>query len=113
MSHTYQPALVGLSILIAILASYTALDLASRVTAAVGRARIAWLTGGSIAMGVGIWSMHFVAMLAFKLPVQIRYDVPLVLLSMLVAIGASLLALIVVSRRTPRLRTLFAAAPLM
>src|SRR5918911_5610382 len=109
MSHTYQPALVGLSILIAILASYTALDLASRVAAATGRARVAWLAGGSVAMGVGIWSMHFVAMLAYSMPVQMRYDVSLVLLSAVVAIAASLLALIVVSRRAPGLRSLLAA----
>src|ERR671932_115136 len=89
MTHTYQPALVGLSILIAILASYTALDLASRVTAAVGRARLAWLVGGSVAMGVGIWSMHFVAMLAFRLDVPVSYDGPLLLVSALIAVAAS------------------------
>ena len=70
----YSFSLVLVSILIASAASYTALDLAGRVTAARGRERLAWLAGGSLAMGVGIWSMHFVGMLAFHLPVPITYQ---------------------------------------
>ncbi len=95
----YSPGLVILSILIASAASYTALELAARVTAARGRERLAWLAGGSVAMGVGIWSMHFVGMLAFHLPVPISYGLWLVLLSVVVAVGASALALFVASRR--------------
>jgi NO-binding membrane sensor protein with MHYT domain len=68
------PLLVILSVLMASAASYAALDLAGRVTAARGRERLAWLAGGSLAMGVGIWSMHFVGMLAFRLPVPIGYQ---------------------------------------
>jgi NO-binding membrane sensor protein with MHYT domain/nitrogen-specific signal transduction histidine kinase/CheY-like chemotaxis protein len=94
----YSPLLVVLSVLIASAASYTALDLAGRVTAAHGRERLAWLAGGSLAMGVGIWSMHFVGMLAFHLPVPIGYALGRVLLSVLVAVAASALALVVVSR---------------
>jgi PAS domain S-box-containing protein len=100
MNGTHQSPLVALSILIAICASYTALTLAGRVAVARGRARVAWLLGGSVAMGSGIWSMHFVAMLAFHLPVPIAYDVPLVALSWLVAIAASAFALFVASRAT-------------
>jgi NO-binding membrane sensor protein with MHYT domain/nitrogen-specific signal transduction histidine kinase/ActR/RegA family two-component response regulator len=98
LHKAYSPLLVILSVLIASAASYTALDLAGRVTAARGRERLAWLTGGSLAMGVGIWSMHFVGMLAFHLPVPIGYQLGRVLLSVLVAIAASALALVVVSR---------------
>jgi NO-binding membrane sensor protein with MHYT domain/CheY-like chemotaxis protein len=94
----YSPGLVILSILIASAASYTALELAARVTAARGRERAAWLAGGSVAMGVGIWSMHFVGMLAFHLPMPISYGLGLVLLSVVVAIGASGLALFIASR---------------
>src|SRR5215218_2615072 len=94
----YNPSLVVLSVLIATLASYTALTLAGRVTAARGRERLAWLAGGSLALGVGIWSMHFVGMLAFHLPVPIGYQLGRVLLSVLVAVAASALALVVVSR---------------
>lgn len=98
MNGTHEAPLVALSILIAICASYTALTLAGRVAVARGRTRLAWLLGGSVAMGSGIWSMHFVAMLAFHLPVAISYDVPLVTLSFLAAVAASAFALFVASR---------------
>ena len=96
----YDYGLVALSALIAVVASYTALDLAGRLTAARGGARMYWLIGGAIAMGIGIWSMHFTAMLAFSLPVQVLYDWPTVVLSLILAILSSALALFVVSRRT-------------
>jgi len=89
----YDLRLVALTFLIAILASHVAIDLAVRVTAADGRIRRAWLTGGAISMGLGIWSMHFVGMLAFRLPIPVSYDVPTVLLSLLAAILASAVAL--------------------
>lgn len=98
MTGSYHTALVVFSVLIAIFASYTALALAARVIAARGRFRLAWLAGGSVALGTGIWSMHFVGMLAFHLPVPIAYHVPLWLASMGVAVAASLLALWVASR---------------
>lgn len=100
MYHQHDHTLVLLSVAIAIFASYTALDLANAVTAAKGKSRLSWLFGGSVAMGVGIWSMHFIAMLAFSLPgISIAYDIPLLLLSVLVAVLASLLTLYVVSRQ--------------
>jgi NO-binding membrane sensor protein with MHYT domain/CheY-like chemotaxis protein len=95
----YSPGLVLLSVLIASLASYTALDLAARITVAQGRERLAWLAGGSLAMGIGIWSMHFIGMLAFHLPRPMAYAVELLVLSVVVAIAASALALTAVSRR--------------
>ncbi len=98
LAGSYDDLLVALSIVIAILASYAALDLARRVTAAQGRARILWLTGGATAMGFGIWSMHYIGMLAFRLPVPVQYDWPTVLLSLMAAILASAIALFVVSR---------------
>jgi PAS domain S-box-containing protein len=79
------------------MASYAALDLAGRLTAARGQARLAWLTGGAAAMGLGIWSMHYVGMLAYSLPVVILYDWPTVLASLLAAILASGIALFMVS----------------
>jgi two-component system sensor histidine kinase/response regulator len=95
---SYDYRLVALSVLIAILASYAALDLASRVTAAQGKSRSAWLFGGATAMGIGVWSMHYIGMLAFSLPVPVFYDWPTVLLSLLAAIFASAIALHIVSR---------------
>lgn len=98
IAGSYDYRLVALSVLIAMLASYAALDLASRVTAAHGRSRSAWLLGGATAMGIGIWSMHYIGMLAFSLPVPVFYDWPTVLLSLLAAIFASAIALLIVSR---------------
>src|SRR5713226_1104402 len=96
----YNLGLVALSVVIATVASGAALDLAGRVTAARGRAHAVWLAGGAFAMGLGIWSMHYVGMLAFSLPVPVLYAVPTVLLSLLAATLASAVALFVVSRAT-------------
>jgi NO-binding membrane sensor protein with MHYT domain/CheY-like chemotaxis protein/two-component sensor histidine kinase len=94
----YETPLVLTSILVAIVASYSALSLAGRVTEAAGRTRFAWILGGAIAMGTGIWAMHFVGMLAFRLPIPIAYDVPITLVSLVLPIAASGLALWQVSR---------------
>src|ERR1700730_874935 len=94
---SYNYALVALSVLIAMFASYVALDLASRVTAAAGWTRAVWLLGGAGAMGTGIWSMHYIGMLAFVLPVPVAYHWPTVLVSLFAAILASGIALYVVS----------------
>lgn len=90
--------MVMLSLVVAVLAAYTALHLAARVTASRGRGAVAWLTGGAVAMGIGIWSMHFVGMLAFRLPIPLGYDPALTTYSMLAAILASAFALWLTSR---------------
>jgi PAS domain S-box-containing protein len=96
---SYNYALVALSAFIAMFASYAALDLAGRVTAAGGWSRAVWLLGGAGAMGTGIWSMHYIGMLAFILPIPVAYHWPTVLLSLFAAILASVVALGVVSRQ--------------
>jgi NO-binding membrane sensor protein with MHYT domain/nitrogen-specific signal transduction histidine kinase len=95
---SYDEVLVALSVVIAIMAAYAALELARRVTFARGWSRLLWLTGGAIAMGFGIWSMHYMGMLAFRLPIAVQYDWPTVVLSLIAAIVASTIALVVVSR---------------
>src|SRR6201993_4668610 len=80
-------------------AAYAALDLAGRVTGAGGWARAVWLLGGASAMGTGIWSMHYIGMLAFILPIPVAYHWPTVLQSLIAAILASAIALYVVSRQ--------------
>ena len=95
---SYSSALVFMSLCVAILASYTALDLTGRIATARGRAVYLWMAGGAMAMGVGVWSMHFIGMLAFKLPVALAYDGPLTLLSLLIAILSSGFALWLVSQ---------------
>ncbi|MBH3773354.1 EAL domain-containing protein [Pseudomonas aeruginosa] len=97
---TYSPALVLCSWLVAILASYTALDMAGRISTAQGRAACCWLIGGACAMGIGIWSMHFIGMLAFSLPIPLGYDLEITLLSLLIAIAASAFALWLVCQET-------------
>jgi diguanylate cyclase (GGDEF)-like protein/PAS domain S-box-containing protein len=98
MSGVYDDRLVVLSVLIAVFASYAALDLAGRITASHHRARLFWLIGGATSMGLGIWSMHYIGMLAFRMPMPMFYFPPTVFLSLLAAIGASVVALYTVSR---------------
>ena len=86
---TYDPYLVTLSFAVACLASYTALDLGGRIRVWRGWARLAWLATAAIAMGGGIWSMHFIAMLAFFMPMPVSYDLGLTVLSLVVAIGVT------------------------
>ena len=101
----YNFNLVAVSVPIAIFAAYAALDLAGRVTAARGLSRIAWPIGGALAMGRGIWSMHYFGVEAFILPVPVQYDWPTVLLSMIAAVSASAVALLVASRKTMGMNT--------
>jgi PAS domain S-box-containing protein len=107
IAGTYSATLVTVSVIVAALASYVALLLASRVIATTGRERLAWLLGGAVAMGAGIWAMHFVGMLAFRLENRlITYDALHLTLSLLVAIAASGFALWVVSLRAGTWRPL-------
>jgi diguanylate cyclase (GGDEF)-like protein/PAS domain S-box-containing protein len=100
LSGSYDYRLVALSIALAVFASYAALDLAGRVTSSRGRARAIWLSAGAAAMGLGIWAMHYIGMLALTMPMPVAYHLPTVLLSLLAAIAASAVALFVVSRAT-------------
>lgn len=100
MVGVYDPELVVLSVVVAVIASYTALDLAGRVSESRGTSSWIWLLGGAFSMGTGIWAMHFIGMLAFHLPVPLAYDVPINVLSWLVAMLVSGVALFVVRRPT-------------
>ena len=99
MTGFYDYSEVARSVLIAFAASYAALDLTGRVVATRGRVRVAWLSGGAIAMGIGVWAMHVKAMLALHLPVSVAYHWPTSLAALLVAIFASAVALYVTSRQ--------------
>jgi len=113
MVGSYDMRLVFLSYVIAAVASFVALDLAGRVTASQGSARKLWLMGGAIAMGVGIWSMHFIAMLAFSLPVPVTYDAMITAASLLAAIATSGIALFIVSREALGMVPLISGSVLM
>ena len=103
LEAVYSPGLVFLSYVVASIAAFTALDFAGRMVETRGSSTSfahtsGWLLGGAMAMGAGIWCMHFVAMLAFRLPIPVQYDLPTTLLSMLFAMVISGFAMFVVSR---------------
>jgi NO-binding membrane sensor protein with MHYT domain len=100
VTGTYDPFLVALSILVAAFASYTALDLGGRIAAARGLARPVWLATAAITMGGGIWSMHFIAMLAFIMPTPMSYDIGLTTLSFVVAVFVTGGGFFVISRHS-------------
>ncbi|HEY4541817.1 MAG TPA: MHYT domain-containing protein [Noviherbaspirillum sp.] len=110
MQGSYDAPLVLVSIAVAIFASYTALRMAGRV--ANSRASVArrWIVGGGIAMGTGIWSMHFIGMLAFRLPIPLGYDFSITALSLFLPIAVSIVALWLVSRPVLPLRQMVAGA---
>jgi PAS domain S-box-containing protein len=104
---------VALSILISVLSSHSALALTGRINDTQVWRRLTWFAGGGTAMGIGIWSMHYTAMMSFRLPVPVQYDWPTSLLSLIVAISASVGALIVVSRATMTARRAFVGSVFM
>ncbi|MHB2206066.1 MHYT domain-containing protein [Methylobacterium sp. CM6257] len=114
MVHTgYNPALVALSIGIAVLASYTALDLGARIRGPVPGPRWPWIAGAALAMGGGIWSMHFVGMLAFEMGMPAAYHFGLTLLSLLIAVAVTGAAFIWVAYRGEGPAGILLAGPLM
>lgn len=99
----HDPALVALSLLIAVVASYTALDLAARMRASTGWAYWSWLATAALAMGGGIWSMHFVAMLAYSMPgIDVGYDLSLTLASLALPIVVTAIGFIVATKSKNR-----------
>ncbi|MEM5434578.1 putative bifunctional diguanylate cyclase/phosphodiesterase [Paraburkholderia diazotrophica] len=114
MQSTYNLGLVAVSLAVATLASYTALDLAGRIsTMGLARVRHLWLAGGAAAMGTGIWSMHFIAMLAFSLPIPLGYDFAITGYSLGIAIVVSYFALYQVARRALSVKRLVTGGVLM
>ena len=110
----YDPILVALSITIATFAAYTALELGDRASLGSGRTRSVWMAAAAIAMGGGIWSMHFIGMLAFRLQVPVAYDLGRTILSLLVAVVSTAAAFFWVNKdrqaRTGRAGQLIAAS---
>lgn len=95
MTSTYNYYIVALSILIAILASYSALNITTKISNTNGKPRIFWLLTGSFVMGSGIWSMHFVGMLALHINMAVKYDVKLTLLSLMTSVFSSFIAFLI------------------
>jgi signal transduction histidine kinase/ActR/RegA family two-component response regulator len=114
LGTTYNPLLVALSIFVASMAAYSALRIVGRINAAYTHVtKSLWLGAGAVTMGIGVWAMHFVGMLAFILPVPVSYGVLLTLLSMLPSILASGVMLHVISRDHIGIRQLLLGGTLM
>lgn len=114
LNGSYDPWLVLLSFLVASMAGYAALNVAGRIGAVeTPRARWAWIGAGALAMGIGIWAMHFIGMLAFSLPTLMTYDLTLTLVSVVPAVLGSGLALLVMGRAEIHQRELWGGAFLM
>ena len=96
---SYNLGLVCLSFVIAVVASYTALDLALRIGESYGITKKIWIGGCAFSMGGGIWSMHFTAMLAYQLPFEVSYDIWITLLSIIISIIASGIGLFLASEK--------------
>jgi len=96
---TSDVRLIVLSILVAVIGSYTALDISEQIILAQGAARWWWLVGSGLTLGLSVWAMHFTAILAHKLPIPIGYDFTRVLTSLMVTILASGIGLFFVSRQ--------------
>src|ERR1044071_2411447 len=113
MDATYNPWLVALSIIVAMVVAYTALKLAARVAAEGRSGNRYWLIGGAIAMGIGIWSMHFIGMLAYSVGIPLRYSLSETLISLIIAIVTSGFALGIVSGARLGMRRLFVGSLFM
>src|SRR5882757_629225 len=113
MQATYNVWLVALSIIVAMVVSYTALTLAGRVANAERSGGRGWLFGGAAAMGIGIWSMHFIGMLAFSVSIPLRYNILTTLVSLIIAILTSGFALAIAGRPNLGLKRLFAGSLVM
>ncbi len=98
--QSYSVGLVLFSIVVATLGAYVAVEIAQRVRADHGRRRILWTCGGALSLGLGIWSMHFVGMLALQLPVLIWYDALFIFLSAVAAVVGCAIAFIIFNRAT-------------
>lgn len=110
---TYDWVLVLFSYVVAVVASYNVLDLAGKISASTSRNRWLWLLFGAAVMGMGIWSMHFVGMLAFTLPFPVAYNLTYIIVSVIAAFVASLIALYVVGRDKLTVRSLLVGGALL
>ncbi|PYE56638.1 MHYT domain-containing protein [Deinococcus yavapaiensis] len=97
MAHTWNWTYIALSYIIAAFAAYMSLELASRAGKTIETSRNFWLVAQGFFLGYGIWSMHFVGMLAFEMPTSVSYDTPLTVVSGLVAVVFLIAAIFVMN----------------
>ena len=98
VQHSYSLSLVVLSVLVATVGAYVAVEIAQRLHTVWTRRRVLWIFAGALAFGLGIWTMHFVGMLAMQLPILIWYDAPLIFVSVIAAIVGCTIAFLLFNR---------------
>lgn len=108
ISGYYDFPLVFMSVLMAILSAYAAFLISERLRATEERKYyLAWLISGALTLGGGVWAMHFIGMLAYKLPITVNYDAIVTLISMIPAVLASTIILRVTDNKKLSIRKLF------
>ncbi len=113
MATSYDTSLVILSVIVAMLASFTGFNFAARSHIELGARRRMWLVGAAISMGLGMWSAHAIGLLAFERPTSVEYDAPMMLLSTMTAIIGSFVSFALVNGRRQRSTTIVLAALVM
>lgn len=108
----YDVELVALSYFVAVLAAYSAIDLSHRIFHNEARQSL-WIALGALAMGSGIWSMHFIGMQAFSLPIRMGYDLGITVFSLAAAIAVAALALYTASRKKMGMKAVAGGAAMM
>jgi PAS domain S-box-containing protein len=98
IQHSYSLSLVVLSVVVATIGAYVAVEIAQRLQTIWTRRRVLWIFAGALAFGLGIWTMHFVGMLAMQLPILIWYDAPLIFASVIAAIAGCTIAFLIFNR---------------
>ncbi len=113
MLISWNTSLVGLSVVVAVIGSFAALTHAQRMRESIGHMKTMWMLTGSFTLGLSIWSMHFIGMLAMHLPIPIAFDLTLTLLSVFPAIAAALPGFWVLRNAHPGFGRMMASAMLM
>jgi len=98
IQHSYSLSLVVLSVVVATIGAYVAVEIAQRLQTVWTRRRVLWIFAGALAFGLGIWTMHFVGMLAMQLPILIWYDAQLIFASVIAAIAGCTIAFLIFNR---------------
>jgi diguanylate cyclase (GGDEF)-like protein/PAS domain S-box-containing protein len=114
LDKSYNPYLVALSIIIAIISSFTAFGFLERINASTDRLhKTLWVMFGAVSMGIGIWAMHFIGSLALILPTPVSYNLNITLLSVIPAIMASTVVFWLMNQTSFNLRCLFFSGALL
>jgi NO-binding membrane sensor protein with MHYT domain len=113
MNTAYDPILVTLSWVVAIVAAYAAVGIAHRLKRTNGRERQIWQFGGAAAFGFGVWAMHFIGMTALKMPILVRYDPAITILSVVFAFFAGWIAIGVIGQENVKMQQILIGGTLL